>query len=330
MFHDDKQMNDFAVPGRTCEQQGRDEHMQLNTKIGLAVGLGAGAVVAGGLWTALSQARRDEPTHANENGNGTRGLAPGGTSPGDDPNPYPSPGDGTSPGDDPVSMPVRGTIDPSGWFDDYSFNGSLNGSHLDATVDPRGWGNDVQLSGRVDYSGFDTRIDPRGWGNDTVVRGARTASGFEATVDRPGIWNDVKLRLSETVRGAQVIREGRFDESLTPSFSEASWRSEPVGTGGGARVLTFDPPGFANNIRVDLVGNPPAGVEATIASYLFDQWKTEQERIDDYPDPSYPDPTGPGDDYPTGPGDDYPTAPGYPTGPGDEMYPYPGSDYPTY
>ncbi len=286
--------------------------MQMSTKIGLAVGLGAGAVVAGGLWTALSQARSDEPH---------------GTSPGDDPNPYPNPGGGTSPGDEPISMPVRGTIDGSGWFDDYSFDGSLRGDRLDATIDPRGWGNDVRLTGRVDYSGFDTRIDPRGWGNDTVVRGARTASGFEANVDRPGIWNDVKLRMTETVRGAQITREGRFDESLTPSFSEASWHSEPVGTGGGGRVLTFDPPGWANNTRVDLVGNAPAGVEATIASYLFDQWKTEQERQDDYPDPSYPDPTGPGDDYPTGPsyptgpGDDYPADPGYPTGPGDD-YPY--------
>lgn len=290
--------------------------MQTGMKIGIAIGVGAGAVVAGGLWTALSSARSDEAPH-------------GGTSPGDDPNPYPSPGDGTSPGDDPISMPVRGTIDPSGWWDDYTVDGSLNGDRLDATIDPRGWGNDVRLTGRVDHSGFDTRIDPRGWGNDTVVRGARTASGgFDATVDRPGIWNDVRLRMSETIRGAQITREGRFDESLTPSFSEATWKSYPVGVGGGGRVVEFDPPGWANNTRVDLVGNAPAGVEATIASYLFDQWKLEQERQAEYPDPSYPDPTGPGDDYPTGPsyptgpGDDYPTDPGYPTAPGD--------DYPAY
>ena len=306
--------------------------MQHGTKIAIGVGFGAGAVVAGGLWTALSQARRDEPTHAD--GDRNRGLAPGGTSPGDDPNPYPSPGGGTSPGDEPISMPVSGKIDPSGWWDDYTFSGSLQGDRLDARIDPRGWGNDVQLSGRVDYGGFDTRVDPRGWGNDTVVRGARTASGgFEATVDRPGIWNDVKLRLTETVRGAQITREGRFDESLTPSFSEATWRSTPSGTGGGARVLEFDPPGWSNTTRVDLVGNAPAGVEATIASYLFDQWKVEQERQAEYPDPDYPGPTGPGDDYPTAPGyptspgdgggiyDPYPTPGGYPTGPGDD-YPY--------
>lgn len=248
--------------------------MQTGTRIGLAVGFGAGAIVAGGLVAVLAQSRRQEPNHEL----------------------------GTSPGDEPIAMPVRGLIDPPGWWNDYTVDGHLERDRLDATIDPRGWMNDVRLNGRVDYAGFDTRIDPRGWGNDTVVRGARTANGFDATVDRPGIWNDVRLRITETVRGAEVIREGRFDETLVPSFNEATWRSTPVGFGGGARVLEFDPPGWSNTTRVDLEGNVPAGVESTIASYLFDQWKLEQERRNDYPDPSYPDPTAPGDD------DDYPTA----------------------
>jgi hypothetical protein len=270
---------------------------------------------------------------------GSRGLAPaGGTSPGDDPSPgtspgddpieYPGSGNGTSPGDDPFSMPVRGRVDPPGFWDDFGITGALEGSRLDATMDPRGWGNDIRLTGRVDGGGWQTESDPAGWSNTTKVTGRRTSSGYEGTVDRPGLWNDVDHRISETIRGAQVLREGRFDESWTPTWNEAVWRSGPDGSNLDRRVLEFDPPGWSNTTKVTLEANVPAGVEATIAATLYDGWKTEQERQDDYPDPA-PGGTAPGDDggYPTSPGDDYPTAPGYPTGPGDDYptdigYPY--------
>ena len=286
--------------------------MQTSTAIGIGVGVAAAAVVTGGLIAAARAANDDSPIDP------ATDYPPVGE-------PVPGSFDGpTSPGDDPYSTPVRGQIDPPGWWNDYQVDGAVRGTQLDAQMDPPGWLNEVQLSGRVDYSGFDTRIDPRGWGNDTTVVGARTSSGFTGTVDRPGLWNDVRHSITETVRGAQVVREGRFDETLVPSFMEASWRSEPVGTGGGARRLTFDPPGWGNDTRVDLEGNPPAGVEATIAAHLFNEWRIEQERQDDYPDPGYPDPTYPDPSYPsvpggpTGPGDDS----GYPTSPGDDGYPY--------
>jgi hypothetical protein len=231
-----------------------------------------------------------------------------------DPKPYPD-GD-TSPGDEPQRTRVNGHIDPPGWFDDYLFDGSLDRGRLDATIDPRGWFNDIRVTGRVDHGGFETTIDPKGFGNDTSVSGTRTSSGFDGTVDRPGLWNDVRHRIDETVRGGQVLREGRFDERLVPSFSEAVWRSSPVDAGDGARLLEFDPPGWGNTTRVTLEGNQPAGVEASIAAHLFDSWKTELERQDDYPDTDYPDTDYPDTGYPgdTGPGDDS----GYPTSPGDD------------
>jgi hypothetical protein len=251
--------------------------MQQGLRIGLGIAVGAAA--AGGV--ALALRRSPDPAY---------------------------PEDRNGPGDAPISMPVRGEINPSGWFDAYEFDGDLRGSRLDATIDPRGWGNDIRVTGQVDWAGWDVSVDPRGWANDTRVIGARDAGGFAGVVDRPGIWNDVQHRITETVRGARVLREGRFDERLTPGFAEASWSSKPVGTGGGSRELMFDPPGWANNTLVTLEGNPPAGVEASIAAHLFDAWKTEQEREANAPDPDHPD-------------TDYPTAPGYPNGPGDSYGP---------
>ena len=295
--------------------------MQVSTKVGLAVGLAAGAVVTGGLAMTLAAAREDDGPHVEP---GPDGWSP---VPQDpvlvDPYPvpvptYPEPGGGTSPGDEPIAMPVRGFIDPPGLWNDYGIDGRLDGSRLDATIDPRGWWNDVHVSGRVDGGGFRTTVDPAGWGNDVQVRGTRSGNGFRGEVSRPGWFNDVDHRITETVQGAQLLRHGQFDEPLTPGFAEVEWESSPVGVGGGGRVLEFDPPGWGNTTRVDLEGNPPAGVEASVAAYLFDQWKLEQERQAEYPDPGYPDPTSPGDD-PTGP-----------TSPGDDggSYPYPGGDYP--
>jgi hypothetical protein len=123
------------------------------------------------------------------------------------------------------------------------------------------------------------------------------------------------------VRGASIIREGRFDEALTPSFSEASFRSTPNGSGGASRTLEFDPPGWGNTTRVTHEGNVPAGVEATVATHLFDTWKIEQERQADYPDTDNPSGTSPGDSG-------YPDTGGYPdpSYPGDtsggDGYPY--------
>jgi hypothetical protein len=208
----------------------------------------------------------------------------------------------TSPGDEPTSMPVRGHVDPPGWFDDYSFDGSLAGGQLDAKFDPRGPWNTVHVTGRVDGAGYDTRIDNQGWGGVTTLRGARQGDGsFSGSVDRPGLWNGATLRVSETVHGASIVRDGHFDESLTPSFAEASWHSEPVDAGGPGRTLDFDPPGWGNTTHVSLEGDPPAGVEASIATHLYDQWKTEQERQaqqdSDYPDTSTSGGTSGGDDY---------------------------------
>lgn len=301
--------------------------MQLGTKIAIGVGVTAGAVVAGGLAQAMLSARRDDIHDGPYTSPGDDPYAPSptfphddGTSPGDDPihAPYP-PGGGTSPGDDPTRTRVSGHIDPPAWFDDYTFDGTLDRSRLDVTIDPRGWWNDIGVTGRVDAGGWNVKIDPPGWGNTVHVDGQRATSGWKGTVDRPGPWNDVEHRISESRSGRGVTREGRFDERLVPSFSEAKWRSSSAG--GSARLLEFDPPGWGNTTRVTLDGNPPAGVEAVIAAHLFDAWKTELERQAEYPDPDYPDPTGPGDDY------DYPTAPGddYPTTPYDDLYP--GSRY---
>jgi hypothetical protein len=276
--------------------------MQTGMKIGIGVGIAAGAVVAGGLASAAMAARRSEP-HGHDHEHGT--------SAGDDPvtEPYPGdhvlvdpyPGSGTSPGDDPVDPRVSGHVDPPGWFDDYTYDGTLDGTQLDVEIDPRGWWNEIGARGRVDANGWDVTLDPPGWGN-VQVSGTRTRSGYEGVVDRPGLWNDVQHAIRETGAGAGVTREGRFDERLVPSWSEATWRSFPADAARGTRTLEFDPPGWANTTRVTLDQPAPAGVEATIAAHLFDQWKLQLERdAADYPDPDYPDP-----DYPTAPGDDYP------------------------
>lgn len=296
--------------------------MQLGTKIG--IGIGATLAVGAGI-AAVALARRDEDEAPNGNTGivppNVRSVAPeGGTSPGDDVLDYP--GGGTSPGDEPIRMPVRGRIDPPGFWDDFSFDGSLSGDRLDATLDPRGWGNDIKVRGRVDGGGWSTEVDPSGWSNTTKVDGRRSGDGYSGTVDRPGLWNGVDHRIRETIEGVRVLREGHFDESWTPSWNEVSWRSAPNGMNIDGRTLEFDPPGWGNTTVVTLEANVPAGVEATIAAALYDGWKTEQERQDDYPDPDpYPVDPSPGDDpgYPTSPGDDG----GYPTGPGDYPdYPY--------
>ncbi|MCW2927555.1 MAG: hypothetical protein JWM86_1523 [Thermoleophilia bacterium] len=330
--------------------------MHIGLKIG--VGVGAATIVGGGIALALRAGHDENEKIADPAAPGAgpvRGLAPGGgTSPGDEPidpaTDYPPfderfpEGGGTSPGDEPLRMPVRGTIDPPGFWNEGTIDGDLRGTRLDARIDPPGWGSaDVELSGRVDYGGFSTKVDPWGWGNDTAVSGTRSGNGFRGTVDRPGIWNDVNHVIEETVRGAQVTRHGRFDEALTPGFSEASWTSTPVGTGGGARILEFDPPGWGNTTRVTLEGNLPAGVEATVAAHLFNEWKLEQERLDDYPntgnggtspgdDGSYPGSGYPGDTSPGDDGSGYPGNGGYPGSgggyPGSGGYPdpsYPGS-----
>jgi hypothetical protein len=224
-------------------------------------------------------------------------------------------------------MPVRGQVDPPGFWNDQTISGSLDGTRLDATIDPAGWANDIKLRGRVDGGGWETEVDPPGWSNTTRVTGRRTTGGYEGTVDRPGFWNDVDHRITETIRGVEVLRDGRFEESWTPGWDEAVWHSRPDGANVDRRILEFDPPGWSNTTRVVLEANVPAGVEATIAATLYDAWKTEQERQDDYPDPDpYPGGTSPGDGggAPTSPGDDgtYP-----PTSPGDDGG-YPGGGYP--
>ena len=299
--------------------------MQAGSGVGIGVKLAAGAVAATGIALMIAARHNDsgrEETDEAGEPTVTPALAPrrDDTSWGDDPiddgsgyptgpvGPvYPGPGGGTSGGDDAVRMPVSGHIDPPGWFDDYTFDGTLDRGRLDVIVDPRGWFNDIEVDGRVSDTSWDVDIDPPGWGNTTRVDGHRTSWGsYDGTVDRPGIFNDVEHRITETVRGTQLIREGRFDERFVPGWSEATWRSAPTNTGDGARLLEFDPPGWGNTTRVTLDGAPPAGVEAAVAAHLFDAWRTEQERQAEYPDPGYPDPTGPGDDYdyPTGPGDD--------------------------
>lgn len=266
----------------------------MHTGTMISLGIGAAAAIAIGAGVAAA----------------TRAQTSGGDDPYPTPDPYP--GGDTSPGDQPLRMPIRGRIDPPGIWDDYGFDGTLRGDRLEATVDPRGWGNDIRLRGHVDDRGFRTEVDPAGWGNTTDVSGRRTAGGFAGTVDRPGFLNDVNHVISETMRGAHVVREGRFDESFVPRFSEAVWRSAPNGSGIQGRTLEFDPPGWGNTTRVTIEANAPAGVEATLAATLFDQWKTEQERLEDYPDPGHPGGTAPGDDPGgTAPGDD-PWAPGYP------------------
>ncbi|MCB0878477.1 MAG: hypothetical protein KDC46_05800 [Thermoleophilia bacterium] len=315
--------------------------MQATPKLGLGVKIAAGAVAAAGIammvaarnnHSGATDAADDAPSTGDQGTVTTarldRPVAPtAGTSPGDDPSwpydsSYPGSGTGTSPGDDPASGRIDGHIDPPGWFDDYTFDGSLDRSRLDMTIDPRGWFNDVSVNGTVTSSSWDTRIDPRGWANDTKVDGHRSGSGYTGTVDRPGLWNDVRHTIKESVRGGELIREGRFDETLVPSFSEASWRSAPAGDG--ARLLEFDPPGWGNTTRVTITGPAPAGVEATVAAHLFDTWKTaleeEARRQNDYPDTGHGGGTSPGDDssypsYPDYPG--YPGYPGYPTSPGD-------------
>lgn len=293
--------------------------MQAGTRIGIGVGIGAATVVGAGVLAAVRSARANELDHVDATA--PRHAVPD-TSPGDEP---PGGLPRTSPGDEPVAeLRVRGHVDPPGWFDDYGIDGALVGERLDATMDPRGWGNDVRLTGRVDHHRFQTKVDPAGWLNETSVTGVRRAGGYHGTVDRPGLWNDVDHVISEGRRGAGLVREGRFDEPLVPGFSEAVWRSFPNGRHGVAgRTLEFDPPGWANTTRVTLEAELPAGVEATIAAALFHEWKVEQERAEDYPDPGYPHDRYPGD---TGPGDDggLPTSPG--DGDGGRYDPYPTPD----
>lgn len=292
--------------------------MTLGTTGAVGMGVAIGATVAGGI--ALAARGSGDGAHATRAVHGVVDPHAG------DPYiaPYVDPyavdpgisAPGNGPGDERLRMPVRGHIDPPGWFDDYVINGSLDGDRLRATIDPRGWFNDIDVSGRVDQGGFSTRIDPRGWNNDTSVHGQRTYGGYDGSVDRPGLWNDVRHPINETIRGAHVLREGRFDERLVPGFSEASWRSFPNDAHGGSRTIEFDPPGWGNTTRVTLEGNAPAGVEATVAAHLFDAWKTELERQAEYPDPAYPGPSGPGDER-VGWDPSYPTVPGSGNGPGD-------------
>lgn len=213
-------------------------------------------------------------------------------------------------------MSVDGTVDPPGLWDSYSIFGELSNGRLDATMD-MGWGSDARLSGRVDGGSFRTSVDTPGWGNDVDVTGYRTSNGYRGTVDLPGSWSSMDHVITETSRGARAIRNGRFEDPF--SFSDARWSSSPDGYGGG-RTLTFDPPGWNGTTHVTLNSNVPAGVEATIAAALYNDWKQDNEYpgydpydpyvpYDPY-DPGYPDSGYPGDGG-NGPGDgggwdDYP------------------------